>query len=342
MVDEVSKEGHPAYSSTTSPSREIAEKSLAAALAAVEIYNKPDFRYREESFSILMTNAWELLLKARFISINEDAISSIYAESRHEKGTYKRNRSGNPMTHGLSYTLERIFQHRASGLTNDCKLNIEALVEVRDNATHFLNKDRHLSRRIQEIGMASLSNYIDLLRTWFAEIDLERYNFFLMPIAFFHGFETVRALSISSSAKEIDNFLQYLSALEKKASRTDNPTHSITLPIETKIVKSRAEDAIRFRLTNDEDAPVVQVKEEDLLERYPYDYKELTRRCLERYENFKENQEYHRIRKGLEGNTAYCRKRPNNPKNPKHCTPLWSPEVFKVFDKRYTKRRSED
>jgi hypothetical protein len=47
-----------------SASAQISQKSVDAALAAIEIYNKPDFRHREETFAILMTNAWELLLKA--------------------------------------------------------------------------------------------------------------------------------------------------------------------------------------------------------------------------------------------------------------------------------------
>ena len=32
----------------------ILEKSIACAVSAIEIYNKPDFKYREETFSILM------------------------------------------------------------------------------------------------------------------------------------------------------------------------------------------------------------------------------------------------------------------------------------------------
>lgn len=35
----------------------ILEKSIACAVSAIEIYNKPDFKYREETFSILMINA---------------------------------------------------------------------------------------------------------------------------------------------------------------------------------------------------------------------------------------------------------------------------------------------
>jgi hypothetical protein len=33
-------------------------------VAAIEIYNKPRFEYRDEVFAILLLNAWELLLKA--------------------------------------------------------------------------------------------------------------------------------------------------------------------------------------------------------------------------------------------------------------------------------------
>jgi hypothetical protein len=48
-------------------SRDLAEKSIQAAVAAIEVYNKPNFSYREEAFSLLMVNAWELLLKAKWI-----------------------------------------------------------------------------------------------------------------------------------------------------------------------------------------------------------------------------------------------------------------------------------
>ena len=48
-------------------SNRIGEKSLNAALSALEIYNKPNCNYREENFCILMINAFELL----FISAKE-------------------------------------------------------------------------------------------------------------------------------------------------------------------------------------------------------------------------------------------------------------------------------
>lgn len=46
-----------------SRSGSLVGKSLGAVLSAMEIYNKPDFHYREESFSILMVNPFAKQLK---------------------------------------------------------------------------------------------------------------------------------------------------------------------------------------------------------------------------------------------------------------------------------------
>jgi len=57
----------------------VVKKSRAACVAAVETYNRASSPYREETFSILMINAWELLLKARVMKENAGKRSSIYA-----------------------------------------------------------------------------------------------------------------------------------------------------------------------------------------------------------------------------------------------------------------------
>ena len=56
-----------------SKSQYLLEKSIQAAISAIEIYNKPDFKYREESFCILIVNTWELLLKAKKQKPNESS-----------------------------------------------------------------------------------------------------------------------------------------------------------------------------------------------------------------------------------------------------------------------------
>ncbi|MEC4746890.1 DUF3644 domain-containing protein [Methylomicrobium sp. Wu6] len=78
------------------------EKSVAAMLSAIEIYNKPDFKYREETFSVLCINGWELLLKAKVLNLASNKLASLYAMEHKtlktgKKSSVKRpkkNRSG--------------------------------------------------------------------------------------------------------------------------------------------------------------------------------------------------------------------------------------------------------
>jgi len=44
--------------------RKLLGNAKAAMMAAIEIYNKPAFRYPDECVVILLLNAWELILKA--------------------------------------------------------------------------------------------------------------------------------------------------------------------------------------------------------------------------------------------------------------------------------------
>ncbi|MCH7746317.1 MAG: DUF3644 domain-containing protein, partial [Chloroflexi bacterium] len=102
---------------TSIHSNELAQKAVAAAIAGIEVYNKPDFYYREETFAILMTNAWELLLKAKFINDhNDDPLSVVEFETRKSPGatpTPKLNRSGNAITFSLTYVLDKLSQDKS-------------------------------------------------------------------------------------------------------------------------------------------------------------------------------------------------------------------------------------
>ena len=123
----------------------LLEKSVNAAISAIEIYNKPDFKYREESFSILMVNAWETLLKAKIVFDNKNdlkSIQSIDTSAKKKNGEpfkrpkYKVNRSGNYMTIDIFSAIKKLDLHERLGE------NIELLVEIRDNAIHFFNESK--------------------------------------------------------------------------------------------------------------------------------------------------------------------------------------------------------
>ncbi len=75
-------------------------------IAAIETYNKPDFKYREETFSVLCINSWELLFKAKVLQLASNQVQSLYIkERRTNKGGNKStklytktNRAGTPMS----------------------------------------------------------------------------------------------------------------------------------------------------------------------------------------------------------------------------------------------------
>jgi hypothetical protein len=325
--------------------KSFVEKSIGAALSAIEVYNKPDFKYREETFSILMINAWELLLKAKIIKENSGDLRSIYVMVNKigKKGnklsslTPDLNRSLNPKTIGLTKCLT-ICEQVPINLSATVKENIFLLMEIRDTAIHFQHADLYLSKKVFEIGTASLKNYLTLITGWF-NYDLSVYNFFLMPMTFFHEFEAIKSFSVNSNKQQIENLLKYISVKEKETPSDENKDFNISLKLETKFVKSTSTESLLVNYSNDPDAIKINVQEEDALKNFPFDYDKLTSALSKRYSDFKANQKYHSIRKPLMKNKKLCKTRLLDPTNSKSMKKDWyNSEIFKEFDKHYTKK----
>jgi hypothetical protein len=324
-------------------SKELIEKSLQAALSAIELYNKPDFRYREESFAVLICNAWELLLKAKMLADNAEDFNAIVAFRKEvdqttgiERNIEKTNRCGNPMTLGIGALASTMLTAKVDGFSKECFGNIELLMELRDNCVHLVSTDLALSERVLAIGTAAVKNYMMLARTWFG-IDFSRYNFYLMPISFFHGFEAAAAAAVSPATEQTKRFIDYLASVESKSE--EGADHHVLLSIETRIVKSKGKDGVPVRWTTDASAPAMVVREESLLETYPYDNADLVKKLKDRYVDFKQDRTFQKYKAPLLDDAKYCRRRLYNPKRPKSGSKnFFSSEVFKVFDKHYTCR----
>lgn len=121
----------------------LLSKALAAVISSIEIYNKPDFRYREETFAILLVNAWELLLKSKIMADNNNQISSIQVFD--SSGFPKQTRSGNIMTIDIIKALNMLSSQ--GKINKFCTDNLVILVELRDNSIHFINKNTELSKK---------------------------------------------------------------------------------------------------------------------------------------------------------------------------------------------------
>jgi hypothetical protein len=131
-------------------------------LSAIEIYNKPNFSYREETFAILAVNAWELLLKAFLFKKCSYNMNSLYVmeKVKTQKGTagkrekQKLNRAGNPQTIGIFEVIKKI-ENKGTKISDNLKNSIEALVELRNNAIHFYNLT--LSYEVQHLALEKSS-----------------------------------------------------------------------------------------------------------------------------------------------------------------------------------------
>lgn len=281
-----------------SKSNELLDKSIAAMVSAIEIYNKPDFLYRGETFSILAINGWELLFKAKFLKDNHNRMRSLYIMepqknkdgSKSKRRKIKLTRSGNPFTHSIDFIADKLI--KAGNLDRTVWDNITALIELRDSAIHFYNYSSKFNIRIQEIGTATLKNYILLYKKWFGR-DLSAYNFYLMPLSFVQVPKETDIVILNTEEK---NFFNFVNSLEDSHENAEGE-YSIALNTMVKFTKSTSKEDIQVALSRDKDAIKVNLTEEEMRNRFPFDYKALTDKCKKRYSDFVENNDYHKYRK---------------------------------------------
>lgn len=318
------------------------DKSIAAMLSAIEIYNKPDFKYREETFSVLCINSWELLLKAKVLNLASNKLTVLYMmEYRILKNGKKskvlrpkKNRSGNPMSINLFESYRVIVEDYGVKIEKAVNDNLIALTEIRDNSIHFVNDDLLLSMKVQELGSASLQNYLHLVSVWFGDI-LAKYNFYLMPLSFFRNFDDAPGIALNSSEKKV---LDYIKKSEEEYDDSDIGDYNLTLRIDVKFQKVKSTSGLPVQITNDPNATLVMLSEEDIADKYPWDYDILSTRLSKRYSDFRMNAKYHEIRKNLEEDKRYTYLRVLNPLNPEAgIKKLFNPNIQKEFDKYYTK-----
>lgn len=328
-----------------SKARSMLDKSVSAMLSAIEIYNKPDFQYREETFSVLCINSWELLLKAKVLQLTGNQASSLFVWQHKQlkngeksvKKYKKLNRSGNPMSVGLFDAYRIITDEYGAKINKAVHANIIALTEIRDNSIHFINDDLQLSIKVQELGSAALQNYLHLVKEWFGDV-LQKYNFYIMPISFFRDFDSAQGEALNISEKKL---LKYIKGVEKEYDAEDISNYNLTLSIDVKFKKVKSTSGIPVQITNDENAPAIRLVEEDIMDKYPWSYDVLSTRLKKRYSDFKMNAEYHDLRAKLMKDKKFCHQRLYNPAKPKSGSkPFFNPNIIKEFDKKYTKVKS--
>lgn len=324
----------------------IVDKSRAACIAAVETYNRAATTYREESFAILMINAWELLLKARIMQENSGKVSCLYERQpkRKKDGSpskvkvIKSTRSGLPFTIGLEKSYNTVSGYKKNGVDAACIGNLEALQEIRDSATHFVVGNVLLNKRLAELALAAVKNYVVAAQKWFG-IGFADLNVASIPISFDLDQKGMEAVA-KKSAAAVTQFLAYMQGEEAKADSRPSE-YSYSVKVEFDLVKKKAEGAVTAVIVGSADNPDITVAYD--ADRVPpgfdWDYDILAIKLSQRYSDFKRNGKYHKLRKPLEENVKLCFERYLDPSNKSStCKRFYNPNIVKYFDQHYTIR----
>lgn len=318
------------------------EKAEAALISAVEIYNKPGFRYREETFAILAINAWELILKARLLkdNSNDPGVIRVYESRRTKSGKQskkrylKRNRAGNPLTLSLGACVQALENNTATRLSPEIKLNLDALIAIRDSAAHYINASPVLAKQVLEVASATVKNFIEVAKSWF-DSDFSHSLSLILPLSFLSHQKEIEAVLVTRGEQRLLGYLQSLAAQEVD---TGSP-FSVGIRMHIKFERSKLSTASKVQVTNDPDAVKVFLTEQDVRERYPWDYTMLCSKCSARYADFKIAGKFHSLRKPLLSDGRFAHSRyldPNNPKSGRK--DFYSSAILDILDKSYMKK----
>lgn len=317
------------------------EKASAAMTSAVEVYNKPSFVYREETFAILAINAWELLLKAKVLKDATNDLKSIrvYEARKTKVGKFskklylKRNRAGNPHTISLAACIS-LLDNSTAKLAEEVKGNLFALIAVRDNSVHYVTASPVLAKQVQEIASASVTNLVVAAKAWFAA-DLSSSLNLVLPISFVTPAKEAESVVVSSDESRLISHLQELAS----SGSNESSPYAVAVRLQVKLEKSNLSTASKVQITKDTDAVKVTLSEEDIRHKYPWDYKELCRRLSERYRDFRQDAKFREIRKPLLLDERFTKSRfldPGNLKSPKK--DFYSAGILPIFDLQYTRK----
>lgn len=315
------------------------DKADAAITAAVEVYNKPSFAYREETFAILALNAWELLLKGKVLRDAGNDLKALRVyEPRELKGGGKstklyarRNRTGNFHSISLFECMRRLSG--AEKLPAEVCANLEALVAIRDNSVHFVTPSAKLARQAQELAAASIRNFVLLDKQWFSR-NLSRALSLILPLSFVPGGTEVK--SVVTTADE-SRLIKHLETIAHGVGSTESD-FAVAVRLDVKFEKSFLANASKVVWSKDPAAVKVALSEVDIRTKYPWDYAELVARLSKRYGDFKANQKFHDIRMPLLKDERYAKARYLDPGNAKSAKKdFYNTNVLPIFDQHYTK-----
>jgi hypothetical protein len=245
----------------------------AAMLAAIELYNKPNVAYRDESVAILLLNGWELLLKA-LLSKNKQSI--FYPKQR-----------GSPYR---SLSWQDALKRAESFFPKDVgplpiRRNLDLISTYRDNAVHFYNAT-DFRTILYSLAQTSIVNFKDLLERSF-DVDLgKEITWVLLPLGLHPPIDPVTYMSKQAGAGKTDpavrQFLAELATavaeIEAAGGDTGRLLTAFSIKLESTKKIEKADLVVGVEKAGTGDGPLTVVKTMDPNVTHPLRQKEVVDR----------------------------------------------------------------
>lgn len=292
----------------------LLKNSIAAYFATVEIHNKPNISYRYETTTLLIMNAWELLLKAYVKKYIRK--SSIYTKDGH--------------TISIDKAIALVDEHintvgdKSFAATKENLLLIE---KYRNDIVHYYSEQ--LEPYIFMLIAKAALNYVDFIKKYFDKDILAEDGLFILPLGFKLPFRPGDFLSRKSaqyvSSKEsrafIDSMVRIISDLNEKGIDDtivvgfdiylENVKRLTNRDLLVAITSKEEADATyakvtKVQISDSPDAPKVNLTDEEIIKQYPLQYSEVCDQCRSRIPGFKQNKCFNNIMKELKKKSEIC------------------------------------
>jgi hypothetical protein len=278
-------------------SKALLANAKSAMFAAIEIHNKPIFKYRYEVCTLLVVNAWELALKAYIAK----ELSSVKL--------FRKDGGTKPFLDCVGCVADKLGKSFSA-----TRANVEVLYEYRNRVSHFYSE----SLDIVVLGLlkASVLFFADFIESHFGHSLHEETNLVLLPIGFSSPISPLDFVSMKSSAancsKEVRSFLGSIKQSSETLQRQGIDesiivNFSIALVNESRIKNADLTAAINnaapqgnviavqniisaASLTNDASAKLVRLQEESIYTQIFMDsYYDVVRNARSMFVDFTQN-----------------------------------------------------
>lgn len=314
-------------------------------IAAIELHNKPLFPYRYEVCTLLVVNAWELMLKAYIYKylkkvrvINKDGTTKPFLEC----------------VACVASNSPKEFQ--------SVKESLESLYKYRNEVAHY-----HVSGLdpiLFSLLKANVVFYVGFLGRHF-HIDLAaETNLILLPIGFAKPYSPIDFLSDSTTvlSKAPEAVRKFLQGIVESSERLESQGIEESILFEFRMAienEKRVKNAdiiaginnakptginitvsqsLRTaRITDDPDAKAIRISEEELYKTvFTETYQDVVNGARVRFSDFKQNRKFNAIMKELKTDHELCRPRLLDPHNPKSARKdFYSKQIYEELTKHY-------